>query len=99
VSLLPFAMAALVLARQYGLGPLDSAWALLLAVAGAHVGPIAWLFWSLVAGCAIAAVVLAWRPVPPPPRVEDPGRRITVPGPLTYAGPGSLGSTESALRR
>ena len=29
---------------------------------------------------------------------EEP-REITIRGPLTYAGPGSLGGTESALRR
>jgi Peptidase family M28 len=98
LSLVPFGIAALILAGQYGYGPLDFGWALLLAVAGAHIGPISWLFWSLAAGCAIAAVVLAWRTPRPPPheRVEP---QITVRGPVGYAGPGSLGGTESALRR
>jgi hypothetical protein len=95
----PFAIGALILAGQYGYGPLDFGWALVLAVAGAHVGPVAWLFWSLVAGCATAAFVLAWR-TPRPPPVERGGEpKITVRGPVTYAGPGSLGGTESALRR
>jgi hypothetical protein len=98
ISLLPFALAAVVLAGQFGLDPLGFAWALLLAVAGAHVGPVAWLFWSIAAGCALAAIVLAWRTRPPPP-VEVSEPRITVRGPATYAGPGSLGGTESALRR
>jgi hypothetical protein len=98
VSLVPFAMGALVLADQYGLGPLGFAWALMLVVAGAHVGPIEWLFWSLVAGCAVAAVVLAWR-TRTPPSVESAEPKITVRGPASYAGPGSLGGTESALRR
>jgi hypothetical protein len=98
VSLVPFAIAALILAGQYGYGPLDFGWALVLAVAGAHIGPIAWLFWSLVAGTALAAVVLAWRtPKPPPADRSEP--QITVRGPASYAGPGSLGGTESALRR
>jgi hypothetical protein len=98
VSLLPFALAALILAGQFGLDPLGFAWALFLAVAGAHVGPVAWLFWSIAAGCALAAIVFAWRtPPPPPPEISEP--RITVRGPATYAGPGSLGGTESALRR
>jgi len=97
LSLVPFGIAALILAGQYGYGPLDFGWALLLAVAGAHIGPISWLFWSLAAGCAIAAVVLAWRTPRPPPheRVEP---QITVRGPVGYAGPGSLGGTESAMR-
>jgi hypothetical protein len=98
ISLLPFAVATLVLAGQFGLDPLGFAWALLLAVAGAHVGPLAWLFWSIAAACALAAIVLAWRTEPPPP-VEVSEPRITVRGPATYAGPGSLGGTESALRR
>ena len=98
VSLLPFVVAVLVLAGQYGLDPLGFAWALMLAVAGAHVGPVAWLFWSVVAGCALAAIVLAWR-TRPPPAVETAEPRITVRGPASYAGPGSLGGTESALRR
>jgi peptidase M28-like protein len=98
ISLLPFVLAALVLAGQFGLDPLGFAWALLLAVAGAHIGPVAWLFWSIVAGCALAAIVLAWRTRPPPvPELSEP--RITVRGPASYAGPGSLGGTESALRR
>jgi hypothetical protein len=98
LSLVPFAVAALVLAGQYGLDPLGFVWALLLAVAGAHIGPVAWLFWSLVAGCALAAIVLAWRTRPPPP-VEVSEPKITVRGPASYAGPGALGGTESALRR
>jgi Peptidase family M28 len=98
LSLVPFVVASLILAGQYGYGPLDFAWALVLGIAGAHIGPIAWLFWSLAAGCAVAAVVLAWRtPKPPPADRAEP--QITVRGPATYAGPGSLGGTESALRR
>ena len=96
LSLLPFALAALVVAGQYGLGPLGFAWSSLLWVAGGHVGPVGWLFWSVAAGCVVAAAVLAWRTRPPLP---EPEPRITVRGPLTYAGPGSLGGTESALRQ
>ena len=49
---------------------------------------------SLVAGSLTSGALLAWsgggaRPQP----------AITVRGPVTYAGPGSLGGTESALRR
>ncbi|MEA2286820.1 MAG: hypothetical protein QOJ21_2863 [Solirubrobacteraceae bacterium] len=96
LSLVPFALAAAVLAQQFGLGPLDLAWAVFLWVAGGHVGPLVWLFWSLAAGCAVGAVVLAWRSGP---REREDGPRVTVRGPITYAGPGSLGGTESALRR
>lgn len=98
LSLLPFLIAALDISGQAGYGPLDFVWALLLAVAGGQIGPVAWLFWSIAAGCAIAAVVLAWRARRlPPEQTGEP--KITVRGPVTYAGPGSLGGTESALRR
>jgi hypothetical protein len=50
----------------------------------------------VVLGCLLSAVTLSLlaargsRPVPVP---------VTVRGPVTYAGPGSLGGTKSALRR
>ena len=98
LSLLPFLVAALNIAGQAGYDPLGFVWALLLAVAGGQIGPVAWLFWSIAAGCVAAAVVLAWR-TRRGPADETGEARITVRGPVTYAGPGSLGGTESALRR
>jgi hypothetical protein len=56
-----------------------------------------WLVGSLFAGVALGVIAIALRPPPP---AEAPGAPdITVRGPLSYAGPGSLGGTESALRR
>jgi hypothetical protein len=49
---------------------------------------------SLVAGTLVSAVLVAARAGRP----ERPSE-VTVRGPVTYAGPGSLGGTESALRR
>jgi hypothetical protein len=98
LSLVPFLIAALNIAGQGGLDPLAFVWALLLAVAGGQIGPVAWLFWSIAAGCAIGALVLAWRTRRGPAH-GDGEPQITVRGPVTYAGPGSLGGTESALRR
>jgi len=49
---------------------------------------------SLVAGTIVSAAIVSLR--------VGTGRRprdVTVRGPVTYAGPGSLGGTESALRR
>jgi hypothetical protein len=54
-----------------------------------------WLGASLLAGCAVAAVMIVLRP---PPTASAGPEDVTVRGPLTYAGPGSLGGTESALR-
>jgi hypothetical protein len=49
---------------------------------------------SLIAGSLVSAIMVALAR----PRAER-GAEITVRGPSSYAGPGSLGGTESALRR
>jgi hypothetical protein len=69
----------------------------LLLVAGGHVGFWTWLQCSLFAAVAIGIAPLALRRRPPVERPREP--EISVRGPRTYAGPGSLGGTESALRR
>ena len=69
-------------------------------LAGGAVGVPAALAWSLAAGCAVAAVLVALEPRATASRAgTDEPLEITIRGPLTYAGPGSLGGTESALRR
>jgi hypothetical protein len=97
LGLLPIAGLVLADARSLGLGPLDSAWMGLLLVAGGHVGFWTWLQCSLFAAVAIGVASLALRRRPPVERPREP--EISVRGPRTYAGPGSLGGTESALRR
>ncbi len=96
VGVLPVVIVAFVVARALGLGGLDAAWELLLVVAGGHVSLEGLLLWSLLAGCAAAAVMIALHG-----RVHDDvdSVPITVRGPRSYAGPGSLGGTESALRK
>jgi hypothetical protein len=97
VGLLPFLALVVADARSLGLGPIDSSWMALLLVAGGHAGVGTWLVGSLFAGVALGVIAIALRPPPP---AEAPGAPdITVRGPLSYAGPGSLGGTESALRR
>ena len=91
---LPMAIAAFVLSRALGLDALDALWLLLLLVASGDVSALSILLWSLLAGCAVAALVIAARRDSGPEEVP-----ITVRGPATYAGPGSLGGTESALKR
>jgi hypothetical protein len=49
---------------------------------------------SLVAGTLVSAVIVSLRA-----GRGRPASEVTVRGPVTYAGPGSLGGTESALRR
>jgi hypothetical protein len=97
IGLLPILGLVLADARSLGLGPVDGAWMAMLLVAGGHIGFWTWLLWSVFAAVAIGVGTIALRRPPP---VERPGAPdVTVRGPLTYAGPGSLGGTESALRR
>ena len=93
---LPAVAVAIGLARSLGLGVVDAAWELVALTAGGHISPLSLLLWSIVGGCAVSAVLVAAHGRAPADEAEIP---ITVRGPKTYAGPGSLGGTESALRR
>jgi hypothetical protein len=83
-------------ANELGYGPINVIWEMVLLLAGHGVSILAALEWSVVLGCLLGALTLSvlaargTRPVPIP---------VTVRGPVTYAGPGSLGGTKSALRR
>jgi hypothetical protein len=102
VALAPLGLLAGAYAHQLGLGPLGIAESLVQALAGAQVGLLAVLAFCVALGAVGAAVLLALLgegeeglgggtgPAEP--------ARIRTRGPLTYAGPGSLGGTESALR-
>jgi hypothetical protein len=95
VGALPGALVALGYGLSFGVGPLHLAWTGLLAVAGGAVGMGAALAWCLVLGTFVAVLAIVARPRE---GAEAPVP-VTVRGPRTYAGPGSLGGTESALRR
>jgi Peptidase family M28 len=105
LALVALALAPLVLlvafyAHQLGLGLGEVAWTAVLLLAGGHVGVLAAMLWSLACGCVAAAAMLACTP----PALSlaagtDDLAEITIRGPMSYAGPGSLGGTESALRR
>ena len=96
LGLVPFAVMAVALAGSLGLGALDGAWELLLMIAGGHISFASVLLWSVLSGCALGALLIAG--TTDVPAGED-DVSITVRGPRSYAGPGSLGGTESALRR
>lgn len=96
VGLLPPLLVAYAVARQLGLDPFELAWTGLLLVAGGGVGFGAVVVWSVVLGCAAATLAILARRHDDEPAGEG---AITVRGPATYAGPGSLGGTKSALRR
>ena len=99
LALLPLILLVVFYARQLGMGPGEVAWSAVLLVAGGHIGLGSALLWSIGFGCAAAATLLVvLAPAPPGPQNAD-GVEVTIRGPMSYAGPGSLGGTESALRR
>jgi hypothetical protein len=93
---IPLVLVAVGYLAALGVNPLQEIWMALLAVAGGHVGPLAALMWSLLLGGGVAVLALSARRAQSAPG-EPP--EVTVRGPVSYAGPGSLGGTESALRR
>jgi hypothetical protein len=96
IGLVPAALIAVYYSLSLGYGPLDEVWTAALLIAGGGVAPAAVLEWSIVLGCVLGAftvTALATREAR-----EEPAQ-VTVRGPITYAGPGSLGGTKSALRR
>jgi hypothetical protein len=89
-------LVALYYALTLGLDPIQMAWSWVLLLAGGAVGVLTALEWSVVAGCAISVISIAVRAARQPRPEQAP---VTIRGPVSYAGPGSLGGTESALRR
>jgi hypothetical protein len=106
LGVVPLALLVAYYAAQLDLGPGGVAHTALLLLASGRVGVAGAALWSVAFGClaAVGLVALA------PPPVDDAalggpedglGEReaITIRGPVSYAGPGSLGGTESAVRR
>jgi hypothetical protein len=67
-----------------------------LLIVGSALGSV-WnaLLGSLLAGTLLSAAIVSFARA----RLEEVDEPVTVRGPVTYAGPGSLGGTESAFRR
>lgn len=96
IGLVPLALVALYYAVSFDLGPVQTIWTGVLLLAGGQVGMLGIVVWSLVLGCAAGSTLIALRAA----RHNQVGTApVTVRGPVTYAGPGSLGGTRSALRR
>ena len=93
--LLPL-LAVLYLLVALDLNPLQLAWAAELATAGGHG---LWTALALAIIVAILGGLLRIAIMRLHDGHEAPSGRIQTRGPLSYAGPGSLGGTESALRR
>ncbi len=97
VGLLPFAAVLLYYAEALNLNPLELAWMSFLAVASGQlslaVGVVVAGLLACLAG--LVTILRARRRVHANAEPEPLRTR----GPVSYAGPGSLGGTESALRR
>jgi hypothetical protein len=96
LGLAPIVLVVIYYAGTLGFGVPELLWSATLLVAGHAVSLLAALEWCVVLGCLVSATTLvlaaARRPKAQP-------AAVTVRGPITYAGPGSLGGTKSALRR
>ena len=93
VSVLPVVAVVLVYLDQFALSPLAMIWFIFVALAGGTPPLLAALGWCLACGAGAAALLRAVR------RDRAPDPAITVRGPASYAGPGSLGGVDSARRR
>lgn len=96
VAAAPLALIAVYDAAALGVGPLGLIWTAVLLVVGGHVGLVSALAWSLLLGCFGCVLAVAWSRGHGDDGVPE---RPTTRGPASYAGPGSLGGTQSALRR
>lgn len=99
VGLAPALLVIAYYGVSLGFGPVSLAWTAFLAVAGGHVSPIALIEWSLVLGVTASVLASGWRRWRVAARESEVPAPVSIRGPVTYAGPGSLGGTESALRR
>ncbi len=102
LALVPLALLMFFYAHEFGYGTGLFAWSAVLLLAGGHVGLLAAALWSICGGCLVAIARLALTPPADPVgggNDFDQRGEITIRGPLSYAGPGSLGGTRSALRR
>ncbi len=96
IALVPGVLIVVYYALTLGLSPAEVLWNGLLLIAGGHMTVLAALEWSLVLGCLTSVVAIALRTARQP---KPEARPVTIRGPIGYAGPGSLGGTESALRQ
>jgi len=97
IGLLPFAMVPLYYALALHLDPLDELWMAVLAAASGQLSiGVAIVGGGMLACLTALLIVLRTRRRVHATAEPEPLRTR---GPATYAGPGSLGGTESALRR
>jgi hypothetical protein len=98
VGVAPAVLVAIYYLFALSVNPVHGAWYLLMLLAGHSVGIVLALIGCLMLAAACATSEIAWRS--PDEDEDEPGPEgPAVYGPGSYAGPGSLGGTQSALRR
>ena len=98
VGVAPAALVAIYYLFALSMDPLHGAWYLLMLVTGHSVGIVLSLIACLMLAAACGTAEIAWR-LPDEDEDEQGPQGPAVYGPGSYAGPGSLGGTRSALRR
>ena len=93
LTLLPALAVIGSLAMAFGTGPIGITWLLTLQFAGGSVGILGGLLTTLFAALFAGTVALLAA------AAEGPDIDFVTRGPVTYAGPGSLGGTASSLGR
>lgn len=96
LALFPIVLVGAMDASDFGLDLPHGIWFWTILVAGGHVPIGSWVLWSFLWGCASSAAIIALKRRRPSD--EDP-EEIRTRGPVSYAGPGSLGNVGSGLRR
>lgn len=96
LTLAPPALVVLYYAAHLGLAPDQLAWQAVLLAAGGHFGLVTLVIWSVGLGCLACTLAIA---MAGGADGADAGPGPSTRGPASYAGPGSLGGTDSALRR
>jgi hypothetical protein len=96
IGLAPVALAVLYYAVVNDLTAAQVLWNGVLMIAAGQLGLSTLVLWSIAFGCFAGVLALAVVPAGLPRSQPAP---VTVRGPISYAGPGSLGGTKSALRR
>jgi hypothetical protein len=96
---LPPVLLALAYARELGLSVGGLVESVMVALIGGQLGPFSVPLWSVALGCLFAVLLLAPALAPVAPPGIEGWPEMATRGPASYAGPGSLGGTESALRR
>jgi hypothetical protein len=98
VGVAPAVLVAIYYLFSLSVNPLHGAWYLLMMLAGHSVGIVLALIGCLMLAAACGTAEIAWRS-PDEDEGDQGPQGPAVYGPGSYAGPGSLGGTQSAIRR